>query len=357
MQIGIDISQIVYEGTGVGRFTSGLVSAILEHEQKHSWTFFAGTFRRQIPAQVKQQIHAAGHRLVSVPLPPKALGALWNDLHLFPVDRVLPKLDWFITSDWSEPPAQCKKATIVHDLAFKRYPETVDRSILHTQEKRLEHVARESTVIFTDSEATREDLIGMYDIEAHRVCVNYPGVTTVPASDSLRATVREQHPRPYLITVGKVEPRKNISRLIQAFTRLNRPDTELLIVGPQGWDELGPVPEQVKILGYVPDDQLTALYQESNGFVLASLWEGFGYPVLEAMQLRVPVAVSGTSSLGEIAGTYAHTFNPESVEEITAALRFLLETDQSSTIASAGAYADAFTWKRYYKTMIERLAV
>jgi glycosyltransferase involved in cell wall biosynthesis len=357
MQIGIDISQIVYEGTGVGRFTSGLVSAILEHEQKHSWTFFAGTLRRQIPAPVKKQIHAAGHSLVTVPLPPKALGALWNDLHLFPVNLLLPKLEWFITSDWSEPPAKCKKATIVHDLAFKRYPETVDQGILHTQNKRLIHVAKESTVIFVDSKATQEDLVSMYDIEEHRICVNYPGVTTVAASKELRATIRAQHPRPYLITVGKVEPRKNLSRLIQAFTRLNRPDIDLFIVGLQGWDELGPVPEQVKMLGFVPDDQLAALYQESKGFVLASLWEGFGYPVLEAMQLRVPVAVSGTSSLGEIAGGYAHTFNPESTDEITGALRSLLDSDRSKTIAAAGAYADAFTWKRYYKTLIDRLTV
>lgn len=357
MQIGIDISQIVYEGTGVGRFTSGLVYAILEHDKNHRWVFFAGTFRRQIQSSLKQEIQSAGHTLISVPLPPKAIGALWNDLHLFPVTSLLPQLDWFITSDWSEPPARCKKATIVHDLAFKRYPETVDRGILRTQEKRLSHVAKESTVIFTDSIATQQDLISMYDIEAHRISVNYPGVIVTPASPDLRAAVRKKHPRPYLITVGKIEPRKNLSRLIKAFTQLNRSDIDLLIVGPKGWDELGSVPEQVKIVGFVPDDELTALYQESSGFVLASLWEGFGYPVLEAMQLRVPVAVSGTSSLGEIAGSFAHTFNPESVEEISGALRSLLERDQKKRLSAAGRYADEFTWKRYYETMIERLTV
>jgi hypothetical protein len=104
---------------------------------------------------------------------------------MMPVDSIIPNLDWFITSDWTEPPATCKKATIVHDLAFKRFPETIDEKILSVMKKKLGYVKTESTVIFADSQATKTDLVQYYQIPEEKVVAQFPGVSPPITSSSI----------------------------------------------------------------------------------------------------------------------------------------------------------------------------
>ena len=357
MNIGIDISQIVYSGTGVGRFMNGLVYSIIENGQNHTWHFFSATLRKPLPNKLKHDIKQKNITHTHLPLPPLALEYVWNRWHTFPVTNIIKNLDWFITSDWTEPPASCKKATIVHDLAFKRFPETIDTRILTTMKQRLEWVQKESDVIICDSNATRQDMESYYKIDAKRTCTIYPGVTVVQPTEDKRDEVLRTYgiEKPFLLTVGKIEPRKNIKRLIEAFTSLNRNDIELCIVGPQGWDTPHKAPKNVRFLGFVPDNDLYALYTLSYGFVLASLWEGFGYPVVEAMLLRTPVATSDRSSLKEIANNNALLFDPERVSSIADTLGKLLEKKSPDMIEDAYQHAATFTWKNYYNALIKQL--
>ncbi len=137
MDIGIDISQIVYEGTGVGRFTKGVVDAIFDNQMNHRWIFFFSSLRRNLNSTLIQECKKKNIQIVRWRCPPSLLSFFWNRLHIFSVQQFITHLDWFITSDWTEPPASVNKATIVHDLTFLRYPETVDSSILKTQKLRL----------------------------------------------------------------------------------------------------------------------------------------------------------------------------------------------------------------------------
>jgi glycosyltransferase involved in cell wall biosynthesis len=243
-----------------------------------------------------QKIYIRKHSFVQWKLPPTALSVLWNDLHIAPAGFT-KKLDWFITSDWTEGPAYTKKATVVHDLVFKKYPETVHPKILSTQQKRLKWVTKESDIIFADSKSTSSDLEKYYSVKPERITLNYPGLTVSNSSldkDDIQAVLdKYKITPPFILSVGKIEPRKNIERLIKAYNSLlaeqNLP--ELVIVGMEGWDSKIEQSENIKYIGYVSDKELTALYKSAVCFVMPSIYEGFGYPVLEAMAHGCPVAL------------------------------------------------------------------
>ena len=244
MKVGIDISQIVYEGTGVSRFTKGLVNAILDFDQKNEWTFFFSSFRINLDPVIEQKILAKGHKLIKWKLPPTLLSFLFNKLHylskfLIFNFKFLISLDWFITSDWTEIPLNIKKAAIVHDLVYLRYPETVDSSILQTQNKRLSWIKKESDIIFADSLSTKSDLNNLLKIDSKKIFVNYPGVEIKrPSKEQINLTLKKYNlNHPFILTVGKLEPRKNIKRVIEAFSTLGDNSLDLVIVGPEGWGE------------------------------------------------------------------------------------------------------------------------
>ncbi len=363
MRIGIDISQIVYEGTGVARFTRGLVESILQYDTHNEWIFFLSSFRKKPDQNLLSKIQEKGHKIFSIPLPPTILSVLWNDLHIMNIDSLIPRLDWFITSDWTEPPAHIKKATIVHDLTFMRYPETVEPSIISVQQKRLNRVKAESQVIFADSQSTKDDLSTYLTLEDKRITINYPGVTTKKQSSDAIYEVLKKYKinKKFVLSVGKLEPRKNLHRLIDAFITLDNQEIELAIVGPKGWDKDTENQYKnvtnIKWLGYISDENLFALYQSALFFIFPSVWEGFGYPAVEAMQLGCPTALSNTSSLKELGNNASVLFDPWDVQSIKMTLHTLITDDtlRNELKMKGLKKADSFTWKKYFDTMIDVL--
>ena len=204
MKIAIDISQVVYTGSGVARFTDGLIRAVCEYDTKNEWVFFFSSFRRNLDRSLEELIKSKGHTLIKSKLPPTLLSFLWNQLHLFSIDSIIGKMDWIITSDWSEPPSKYKKATIVHDLVYQKFPETVDEVIRKTQERRLHWVQKESSVIFADSDSTKIDLENLLAVNRNRITVNYPGID----QPKLSAISSQKSERPFILTVGKLEQEK-----------------------------------------------------------------------------------------------------------------------------------------------------
>ncbi len=360
MKIGIDISQSIYRGTGVARFTTGLAHAICTYGKGHEWHFFFSAMRHKPDPYLLKRIAETGHAIHILPVPKTVLTNIWNRLHIVPIDTFIPGLDWFITSDWTEPPARCKKTTIIHDLAYLRHPETVANSIRSVQKSRMYHVKKESEFMFADSEATKTDIVELLRIKADRVVVNYPAVEDITAAKETVSTVIKKYniTKPFILTVGKIEPRKNIARLIEAFNTIDSNDTELLIVGEKGW---GATPHSdsraIRFLGYVSDDELAALYSLCEFFVFPSMWEGFGYPVVEAMRAGAAVATSNTSSLKEIGSTAAVLFDPYDIQDIARALTELLHNDaKRGRLAQKGKVLSArYTWKTYYDTLISSL--
>ncbi|MBI3366484.1 glycosyltransferase family 4 protein [Candidatus Roizmanbacteria bacterium] len=369
MKIGIDISQIVHDGTGVARFTNGLLLSILEYDKKNEWTFFFSSLRKNLDSSLEQKILSKGHNLIKWKLPPTLLSFLWNDLHRF--SSLLPtpyfllsNFDWFITSDWTEPPLhEVKKMTIVHDLTFLRYPETVNEKIIKTQEKRLQHVKKESKIIFADSHSTKKDLIELLHIEEKRIVVDYPGVEIIrPSTSHIKKTLKKYNlkNKKFILTVGKLEPRKNFERLIHAFKRIEKKDIKLVIVGPKGWQRNNLTIDQssnITFLGFVPDVELYSLYSSCLLFVYPSIWEGFGYPIIEAMKSRAPVTCSNTSSIKEIADRAALFFDPTNINEMTQCINELSQnkTLRKGLIKKGIETSKIFSWKNYYDKLISSL--
>lgn len=359
MNISIDISQVVYEGTGVGRFTKGLIETILQYDTKNNWTFFFSSFRGKIDNSLLKKIKKSSHRYIHLPFPPSVLSFLWNSLHIIPIETFTGPLDVFICSDWTEPPSHYKKATIVHDFAYLRYPETVHPLILETQKRRMYWVKKESTYIITPSQATQHDVSTFFSIPLNKITPLYSGVTIEEPSKKILADVSKKFnlSRPFILSVGKLEPRKNISRLIDAFSQMKKVGWNLVIVGPQGWDEKSDQKKQDSILftGFVTEIELHALYTLCQFFVYPSLWEGFGYPVIEAMMHRKAVAASNNSSLAELVGGQGILFDPLVIDDISHALLELMDhEDIRSSLAKKGfEYAQQFTWKRYYDGLMK----
>ncbi len=362
MKIGIDISQSVYEGTGVGRFTRGLVHAITNYNIDDKWYLFFSSLRKPISKEILQIIQSKHFSLITKSIPPTLLSVVWNTLGIMPIDSIIPDLDWFITSDWAEAPSKTtKKITIIHDLSFIRYPETVHPFIRFTQSMRLKRVQKESSLIITDSQATKDDLIRYTHIPYKTMRVIYPGVEiTIPSKNAELNVPKKYHiDRPYILSVGKIEPRKNLSRLITAFSNLQNQNIDLLIVGLSGWGEqLGRIDNpRIRFLGYVSNEDLAVLYSRAVVFVYPSLWEGFGYPVAEAMKYGTPVACSNIPSLKEIGENTVTYFDPLSIGDIAQSLTTLLNDPHKRKIFSQKAKkrAELFEWNRYYTELTQYL--
>lgn len=358
MRIGIDISQVVYEGTGVSRFTKGFINAILTYDEENEWLFFFSSLRRSLQPDIQQAIATKKFKLVTRRYPPTLLANVFIKIG-FKVESIDPSLDWFITSDWAEiPSSSIKKATIVHDLSYLRYPHLVEKNIRNTQTDRLNRVKKESSLIFADSLSTKKDLMNRLGIDQKKIKVNYPGVNIhIPTKKEVQNTLSHYSLRnPFILSVGKIEPRKNLNRLIEAFQSLTNPNLDLVIAGPNGWETTRfPKNPHIKYLGYVNDTELSSLYSSCLFFVYPSIWEGFGYPVVEAMKLGVAVATSNTSSLGEIGENCAYLFDPLRSKDIKKALSILIENPRlRSDLAHRGQQKSvSFTWKNYYQQCIQ----
>lgn len=358
MNIGIDISQAAYTGTGVGRYTIGLVESVLEFDRENTWTFLFFSLRAKLPDGLVSKIKNSRHRIIHFPLPPTVLSAMWNSLHVIPVEFFTGPLDLFISSDWTEPPSRCKKITVVHDLTYLRYPETVHKTILETQKKRMHWVTKESAHIIATSQATAHDIQDYLHVPTQKITPIYAGIVSPPSTETMRTSVLSKYgiKSPFILAVGKIEPRKNNARLIEAFCALNFPEWHLVFVGHEGWgkDPNATKRENVHFTGFVPDEELHALYDLCSFFAFPSLWEGFGHPVIEAMKHKRAVITSAVESLKEVAGGSALLCDPLSTASIQKALHtFITDEKTRNEYGQKGyEYAKQFTWKRYYEELL-----
>lgn len=167
MHIGIDISQVAYEKTGVANYAKNLVENLLKIDKKNQYILFFSSLRKKPPVY-------PGVRAFKIPL--TLLEILWNRLHILPIEWLIGDVDVFITSDWTEPPAlRAKKVTILYDLIVYKHPEETAKKIIAVQKRKLEWVKKESAKIICISEATRKDAIDILRIEANRLTVAHPG--------------------------------------------------------------------------------------------------------------------------------------------------------------------------------------
>jgi glycosyltransferase involved in cell wall biosynthesis len=348
MKIGIDISQLAFQGTGVATYTENLIVNLLKIDKQNEYIFFYSSLRQDLPSNLKSKF--------------LNLEMLWNRLHILPIETFTGKLHVFHTSDWLEPPTNCPKVTTIHDLAIFKYPETFvpkgGHNIIQNQKRKLEWVKKETKTIIAVSENTKRDIIDILKIPENKIKVVYeasdPGYGKQQTNENIEKTKKKYGVSgKYLLTVGTLEPRKNIKRVIEAYKILINQfsDLSLIICGKMGWGDdigkwiMGNGKCQIKFTGYVPKEDLACLYQGAECFVYPSLYEGFGLPVLDAMASGCPVVTSNISSLPEVAGDAGILVNPENVEEIVKGIANALKNKES--LAKKGLIqASKFSWEK-----------
>ena len=360
MRIGIDYTAAARQRAGIGRYTRELVRALLAHDRQNDYTLFAATGRVEPGSYEWEQRDNV--RVRTVPISDDWLARIWHRLRLpVPVELATGPLDVFYSPDFALPPTLRGTRTLltVHDLSFLHYPNHfVPKLVRYLRNVVPRSVARADRVL-ADSQATHDDLIEHLGTPGEKIDVLYSGVSErfSPASESgERDRLQERYAigeRPYALSVGTLQPRKNYPRLIEAFGQVDT-EAELLIAGGKGWlvEEIDAAAARhagdVRLLGFVDDGDLPALYRNATLFAFPSLYEGFGLPVLEAMACGTPVVCSNTSSLPEVAGEAALLVDPTRVDAIAAAIdRALSDRELRETLVERGlAQAARFTWER-----------
>lgn len=274
----------------------------------------------------------------------------------------LPILDWqargadiFHASTLSRrPPRRMRLTATIHDMTCWLMPELHPQANLRA-ERGFSEVLRRADRLIAVSESTRTDAVRVLGIAPEKIAVIHSGIAEsfFRVEDAAISDVRARYrlTRPFVLSVGTIEPRKNVDGLLDAWQDLApslRDEFELVLAGPQGWAAPRTMARlsAVRYLGYVPEPDLAPLTAAASVFAYPSLYEGFGFPVVQAMAAGVPVVTSNVSSLPEVAGDAALLVDPRSHAELRDALaRLLLSPALRADLAAKGkSRAGRFRW-------------
>lgn len=286
-------------------------------------------------------------------LPRRALYDSWHRLSWPSVQRMAGPVDVVhATGGVVPPPGSAALVATVNDLAFLRHPEWFTRRGVRFATRGLELVRARAAIVLAPSRATAADLADS-GVAPNRIrVVPLAADPAVPDSATVDA-VRSRHrlPEVFALWVGTAEPRKNLAGLLRA-AELTAADVPLVLAGPDGWgldaDSLvaGAACDVVR-LGFVPSQDLPALYAAARVFVYPSLMEGFGLPVLEAMAQGTPVVTSAGTATEEVCGDAGSVVDPTDPEALAAAIEAVVASDAEHARRSAAARVRAleFSWE------------
>jgi len=258
--------------------------------------------------------------------------------------------------------APCKVVTTIHDISYEHLPETFNRRSRFQMKLTIRHTARHADHVIASSEYSRQDVIDTYQLRPEKVTAIplAAPASYKPVTDQSRLNlIREKYSikGDFILGVGSIHPRKNLSRLISAYAALvkRRDDVPaLMLVGKKGWlsdetfnaKELSGLGDRVRFTGFVPDEDLPPLYSAAKIFVYPSFFEGFGLPPLEAMQCGTPVITGNRTSLPEVVGDAGLQVDPFQIDAIADAIEKVLSDEKlSSELSERGLKrAEKFSW-------------
>ena len=259
----------------------------------------------------------------------------------------------------------CPFVVSIHDLSFEHLPQTFKRRSRTQLRLTVRHSARRAARILSLSEHTRGDIVETYGIESNRIeAIPLAAPDHFCRVNDKRELQRVRHnygiEGDYILSVGSIQPRKNLARLIKAYAQLRGDCSadklpKLVLVGKCAWlydetlralDQVG-VKDSVVLTGYVPESDLPAIYSSALCFVYPSYFEGFGLPPLEAMKCGTPVIVGNQTSLPEVVGDAGLTVDPFDVDAIAGAIRRLMnDSALRAELSQKGQErASTFTWR------------
>ena len=357
IKIAIDAHAVGTKLGGNESYAVNLIEALAQIDSSNSYTIYVTTneardrFSNRWP-NFKVRSTLPHTPLIRIPL------TLSAELRKHPVD--------VLHVQFTAPPfCPCPFVVSIHDLSFEHLPQTFKRRSRTQLRLTVRHSARRAARILSLSEHTRSDIVETYGIEPDRI-----EAIPLAAPDHFRMVIDKRELQrvrhnygiegDYILSVGSIQPRKNLARLIKAYAQLRGDCSadklpKLVLVGKCAWlydetlrslDQAG-VKDSVILTGYVPESDLPALYSSALCFVYPSYFEGFGLPPLEAMKCGAPVVVGNRTSLPEVVGDAGLTVDPFDVDAIAGAIRRLLnDSALRAELSQKGEErASAFTWR------------
>jgi glycosyltransferase involved in cell wall biosynthesis len=378
MRIGFDIRPFLKQETGVGVYFKNLLIELASLDFENEYYLFSASWKDRFDRSKIPTFKKGGFRDVRWPV--NAVNFLWYKLGRPRLDSVF-KTDLDLTHSPTPIilPTKGKKIVTVCDLFFIDFPGKADRQARTHFLKGTKRSLEVADGVLTISEFTKKALIERFGLGENKIKVTYLGLNrvyleTAAGRGELEAARRALDlPPEYLLFVGATEPRKNLLNLIDALALVHQryKRIPLVLIGRKGEDhnnllariaarDLGP---WIKILGYRPDRELRYFYQAASAFILPSFCEGFGLPLIEAMACGVPVVVSGTTAMPEVAGEAASYFNPESPEDMAGQIIHVLKDKglRHNLIQKGWTRALDFRWEKtaaetlgFYRSVTER---
>ncbi|EKD43712.1 MAG: glycosyl transferase group 1 [uncultured bacterium] len=346
MNIGIDLRGILEKNkTGVGEYTLNLIKAVLEQDKTNRYFLFTNSIKKT----TKPPFYQNNVFCVHTHYPNKILN-LALTLGLIKIENLLPeKINyWFSPNlNFTSLKKSTKHILLLHDLSFEFFPEfyTLKRQLWHRfiNPKKLCETA---DIIITPSVNTKRDLINYYQIPDKKIQVIYPGLSKNFYIDEeelkkQKNFIKKKYGLPdnFILFLAAIEPRKNLLGLIKAYEKLPPTITNkyhLIIAGAKGWKNNSvykaalhsSLKQNIKFFGYLPDLEKPALYSLADLFVFPSYYEGFGLPIIEAMQMNTPVIASNCSSINEIAKNGVLLVNPNNTNNLSVAIKTILQNPE-----------------------------
>lgn len=378
MNIGIDINCLLFDQSGFGHYTTHLVKNLLILDKKNHYFLYANFIRksrqrRQMIDDLVAQTKAKNVTVRVLPLP-----AHWKEILIgtpYPYTNLIKDpLDLYFAPHFAGIPKNGfpKMVVTIHDLVFMKFPE--HRGALSDfYLKRTKIAIEKSQQIIADSLSTKKDLIDLLGVSSNKIKVVSLGVDHLfkKINNQKEIVLRTQKyidlGQKYILAVGNLEPRKNLSVIVKAFSLLPlklQQQYKIVFVGGKGWNNSRlqqtihdhNLSSKVIFTGFVKDEDLPYIYNRASVFIYPSLYEGFGLPPLEAMACGTPVICSNTSSLPEVVGRAGLLINPQDETEIAQAMKKILNSPLLAQKLSAKGQkqAEKFSWA---KTARETLAV
>jgi glycosyltransferase involved in cell wall biosynthesis len=357
MAVYVDVSPAVHAKAGLSRYASSLSQA-LHLNAPDRFAFF---YNKSGGSYVPEWLKKCPTRSVRAGYKPWRMLVWLGHVSRIGFDRLVPNCELFHATEHLLMPLRgCPSVLTVHDLIFNLFPERHKRLNRWYLNAALPLFCRRADRIICVSQKTKSDLLHIWDVDAAKVDVVYEAADDrfQPVSDSVVSVTRGKYglPERYILSVGTIEPRKNLDRLLDALRILRREGlaTNLVLVGRLGWLYEGFLAkldafeyrDAVFRCGFVPDEDLPAIYTGADVTVMASIYEGFGLPVLESMACGTPVVCSSTSSLPEFGGDAARYFDPLDTYEMAATIGEVwrdIELREHMRIQGA-AQASRFSW-------------
>jgi glycosyltransferase involved in cell wall biosynthesis len=358
MRIAIDAIPLVSAKTGIGHYTDSLATWLARTHSDHTYDLISPfDFPFESPNGTRPP------NLIKRFTPVRSLFRKWWLVGLPTLLQISP-VDLFHGTNYCIPLwAPCPSVVTIHDLSLFTQSSTHEAENVRRGRRRIPVMARRADRIIVPSEWTKQETVAHLGIREDRISVIYEAAreNMHPVAESEARQVLEKYKltKPYLLYVGTIEPRKNLTVLIRAFDQVLR-STEhrptLALCGGRGWlddnvfrlvDELK-IGDAVRFTGYVPDEDLPALYSQAEMFLYPSLYEGFGLPPLEAMACGAPVITSNTTSLPEVVGEAGLAISPRDWRALAAAIaRWLGNPEERLYFRSVGLHRAAqFSWER-----------